>query len=126
MQDNGISNSEIQGKDFNFQDGLEKFSQLKINEEQQNEGDDASYTKGTTMDSFFDTIGNAAASGGGYRGNRDEQRKQNLDTFGVEGLQRDRNQRRGPRRHNNNRRSNNNNRRTKNQHSQQQQQTTTQ
>ena len=99
--------------DFNFKTGNDLL--LSLSEEKQQfleipEEESNTYTKGDTMDSFFDSITSAssqrAASSNGRvnRPSRDELRKQNLDTFGVEGLQRDRNNNR-----NNNRRRNNNN-----------------
>ena len=79
----------------------------------------STYTKGDTMDSFFDSITTASSqrqSGSSSRPSRDDQRKQNLDTFGVEGLQRDRNYNRRRRRNNNRGRRRNNGPRQGNAH----------
>jgi hypothetical protein len=123
MQQGGITNSQIQGQDFNFQEGLEKFNSLNLKEEKEmfdnDTKDEPTYTKGDTMDSFFDSITTASSqrqSGSSSRPSRDDQRKQNLDTFGVEGLQRDRNYNRRRRRNNNRGRRRNNGPRQGNAH----------
>ena len=134
IQEGGIDNKTIQETNFNFQAGVDKFNELKVTEAEASVDNDAAlYTKGNTMDSFFDSLSSgkdkSERSSDRNRMSREEQKKKNLDTFGVEGLQRDRNnnRRRNNRNYNNNnRRNNTNNNRRNNNNGQQQTSSTTQ
>jgi protein LSM14 len=117
----GISAAEIKGKDFDFEAGLDKLSEIVADDlnvddaSEDSDADDVAYSKTNSVDSFFDSISceateRAANGGRRQRPDRQAQRQQNLEAFGVEGLQRERGYR-GNRNNRNNRNNyyNNNN-----------------
>ena len=111
-----------QGKGFDFEAGLDKFSEIEIADDDVEKLRQivriALLIRRPTVDSFFDTISceateRAANGGRRQRPDRQAQRQQNIEAFGVEGLQRERryrgNRNRGYRGNRNSRGNRNNN-----------------